>query len=82
MQGTSALDGEVITGDYVGAVVGVRIATPFFGTGFNFCIGEVTIFLALVAWGSLQSCSPRLSVFRARACQHIPTVCDESSCLA
>ncbi|EIE26350.1 hypothetical protein COCSUDRAFT_58887 [Coccomyxa subellipsoidea C-169] len=38
VQGTSALDGEVITGDYVGAVVGVRIATPFFGTGFNFCI--------------------------------------------
>ncbi|KAK9916605.1 hypothetical protein WJX75_004794 [Coccomyxa subellipsoidea] len=37
-QGTSALDGEVITGDYIGAVVGVRIATPFFGTGFNLCI--------------------------------------------
>jgi len=40
VQGTSALDGEVITGDYIGAVVGVRIATPFFGTGFNFCIGK------------------------------------------
>lgn len=39
MQGASALDGEVITGDYISAVVGVRIATPFFGTGFNFCIG-------------------------------------------
>ncbi|BDA41090.1 hypothetical protein COCOBI_01-7450 [Coccomyxa sp. Obi] len=38
VQGASALDGEVITGDYISAVVGVRIATPFFGTGFNFCI--------------------------------------------
>lgn len=39
IQGSKSLDGEFITGDYIGAVVGVRIATPFFGTGFNFCIG-------------------------------------------
>jgi hypothetical protein len=40
IQGASPYDGEFITGDYIGAVVGVRIATPFFGTGFNFCIGK------------------------------------------
>ena len=33
-------DPEEATGDYLSGIVGVRIATPFFGTGFNFCIGE------------------------------------------
>ncbi|CAK0783700.1 hypothetical protein CVIRNUC_006899 [Coccomyxa viridis] len=31
-------DPEEATGDYLSGIVGVRIATPFFGTGFNFCI--------------------------------------------
>ena len=39
--GANPLDREVITGDFISQLVGVRIATPFFGTGFNFCIGEV-----------------------------------------
>lgn len=39
--GASPLDREVITGDFISQIVGVRIATPFFGTGFNFCIGEL-----------------------------------------
>ena len=33
-------DPEEATGDYLSGIVGVRIATPFFGTGFNFCIGR------------------------------------------
>ena len=40
VQGASGLDQEVITGDYISSIVGVRISTPIFGTGFNFCIGE------------------------------------------
>ncbi|CAL8462830.1 g2364 [Coccomyxa elongata] len=36
--GANPLDREVIKGDFISQVVGVRIATPFFGTGFNFCI--------------------------------------------
>ncbi len=36
---TRGLDNEIITGDYISQIVGVKIATPFFGTGFNFCIG-------------------------------------------
>ena len=39
-QSATGLDGESITGDYISSIVGVRIATPLFGTGFNFCIGE------------------------------------------
>lgn len=39
--GANPLDREIITGDFISQVVGVRIATPFFGTGFNFCIGEL-----------------------------------------
>ena len=38
--GANPLDREIITGDFISQIVGVRIATPFFGTGFNFCIGE------------------------------------------
>ena len=38
---TKTLDNEVISGDNIGQIVGVKIATPFFGTGFNFCIGEL-----------------------------------------
>ena len=34
-------DQDQITGDPISQVVGVRIATPIFGTGFNFCIGEI-----------------------------------------
>lgn len=43
--GANPLDREVITGDFISQIVGVRIATPFFGTGFNFCIGEPPRFL-------------------------------------
>lgn len=39
-QSATGLDGDSITGDYISSIVGVRIATPLFGTGFNFCIGE------------------------------------------
>ncbi|CAL5229043.1 g12292 [Coccomyxa viridis] len=35
---TSGLDQDQITGDTISQIVGVRIATPFFGTGFNFCV--------------------------------------------
>ena len=37
---TGALDQDQISGDTISQLVGVRIATPFFGTGFNFCVGE------------------------------------------
>ena len=37
---TSGLDQDQITGDTISQIVGVRIATPFFGTGFNFCVGR------------------------------------------
>ena len=36
---TGGLDQDQITGDTISQIVGVRIATPFFGTGFNFCVG-------------------------------------------
>ena len=36
---TAPLDGPSVSGSEISAIVGVRIATPFFGTGFNFCIG-------------------------------------------
>ena len=37
---TGTLDQDQVTGDTISQIVGVRIATPFFGTGFNFCVGE------------------------------------------
>ena len=40
VQGASPLDNNLITGDYVSQQQGIRIATPLFGTGYNFCIGE------------------------------------------
>ena len=40
---TKTLDNEVISGDNIGQIVGVKIATPFFGTGFNFCIGALGV---------------------------------------
>ena len=36
---SSPLDGPSISGSEISAVVGMRIATPFSGTGFAFCIG-------------------------------------------
>ena len=45
-------DPEEATGDYLSGIVGVRIATPFFGTGFNFCIGGPRG----VAWGFVIEC--------------------------
>ena len=36
---TSPLDQDLVSGDEISQLVGVRIATPFFGTGFNFCVG-------------------------------------------
>ena len=32
---------EQATGSYLAGIAGVRISTPLFGTGFNFCIGVV-----------------------------------------
>ncbi len=40
---TSGLDQESISGDTISQIVGVRISTPFFGTGFNFCVGKMFI---------------------------------------
>lgn len=37
---TSPLDGPSVAGSVISLVTGVRIATPFFGTGFNFCVGQ------------------------------------------
>ena len=37
---SSPLDGPSVAGSVISLVTGVRIATPFFGTGFNFCVGE------------------------------------------
>jgi hypothetical protein len=31
---------EEATGQYLSGIVGVRISTPIFGTGFNFCVGK------------------------------------------
>ena len=39
---TSPLDQDQVSGDTISQLVGVRIATPFFGTGFNFCVGLAT----------------------------------------
>ncbi len=36
---TRNLDNELISGDYISVINGVRISTPFFGTAYNFCIG-------------------------------------------
>ena len=36
---SSPLDGPTVSGSEISLVVGTRIATPFFGTGFNFCVG-------------------------------------------
>ena len=41
---TSPLDQDSVSGDTISQLVGVRIATPFFGTGFNFCVGVATTF--------------------------------------
>lgn len=49
IQGAQPLDQELATGDFVSNSVGVRIATPFFGTGFNLCTGERAL---------LQTCFP------------------------
>lgn len=35
----SGQDGLRPAGSFISSVVGVRVATPFFGTGFNACIG-------------------------------------------
>jgi hypothetical protein len=36
---TTPFDGPSVSGSEVSLIVGTRIATPFFGTGFNFCVG-------------------------------------------
>jgi hypothetical protein len=51
--GANPLDREVITGDFISQIVGVRIATPFFGTGFNFCIGEALRIVTKRNWHCL-----------------------------
>ena len=35
-------DNVVATGSYISSVLGVRLSTPLFGTGFNTCIGART----------------------------------------
>ena len=36
---TTPFDGPSVSGSEISLIVGTRIATPFFGTGFNFCVG-------------------------------------------
>ncbi len=48
---TSGLDQDQISGDTISQIVGVRISTPFFGTGFNFCVGRAP-----------SHCKPRVPV--------------------
>lgn len=45
VKGASPLDKEIVSGDFISQIVGVRIATPFFGTGFNFCVGTQLLLL-------------------------------------
>ena len=37
----SGQDGLRPAGTFISSVIGVRVATPFFGTGFNACIGAL-----------------------------------------
>ena len=41
--GATSLDNEASTGDYFSVLQGVRLATPLFGTGYNFCVGETRL---------------------------------------
>jgi hypothetical protein len=43
---TSMGQSGYIAGSVIELLFGIRIATPFFGTGFNFCIGELPNFSA------------------------------------
>lgn len=36
---TTPFDGPSVSGSEISLILGTRIATPFFGTGFNFCVG-------------------------------------------
>lgn len=38
---TTPFDGPSVSGAEISLIVGTRIATPFFGTGFNFCVGAL-----------------------------------------
>ena len=40
MQVPTVGDNEEAQGDDLAGIVGVRISTPIFGTGFNFCVGK------------------------------------------
>ena len=55
---SSPLDGPTVSGSEISMVVGTRISTPFFGTGFNFCVGE-SIF---VAAGTCCAVHPRARI--------------------
>ena len=51
--GAQPLDQNLVSGDYISQQVGVRIATPFFGTGFNFCVGEHPFLAFQSEWHAL-----------------------------
>ena len=58
----SGQDGLRPAGSYISSVVGVRVATPFFGTGFNACIGAPAALRAGLKRPSLAWASTHVSV--------------------
>lgn len=62
---SSPLDGISVSGSQVSLVVGTRISTPFFGTGFNFCVGAAPplatnlqpLTMCLLVRAPIHSCS-------------------------
>jgi hypothetical protein len=56
--------GGYIAGSVIELLFGIRIATPFFGTGFNFCIGELPNFFACTSLSS--ACKFPLCLFITR----------------
>ena len=48
--GAQPLDQNIASGDYISQQVGVRVATPFFGTGLYFCVGEHALHPPCLLW--------------------------------
>ena len=57
-------DNVVATGSYISSVLGVRLSTPLFGTGFNACIGA----------RAAPATPPWCSQFQAELCVSMPGV--------
>ena len=67
---SSPLDGPSVAGSVISLVTGVRIATPFFGTGFNFCVGKPPVSLTRP-----QSCPDFASAQTDEGCRYTSPVC-------